>query len=532
MGPSSWITGSGALLLYLALARLLGGAEARKPAPLGPLDLLLGALAALITGFGTAWWMPRYFMRGFALSGSDFYQYCDVVLAVAAGRADVNPHRGWAGAVLPAALMPQVGVIGGLALSSALAMGLYGAALYAWGRAVHGRLAGLAAATAALSVAPLVLMARTTSFYPMGVALSTAACAGAALCVRAPGLASALACGAACGLALLVDVRAIFWVLAALGVAAIGLLRPLSARALLWLPTLALPLVLSYRVAASYPTKGVTGLDRQTWSFVQVALHQLRAPPPPPPPPQSDFWWGRNGLHDLPQALVQTREMMAVVPPEVNALPENVRYRREQILPWAAPALGAALLTLLGLLRKPWALFALLPLVAHAASLKTAVELFHLPRYSMSGAAGLPLVLGLAWATAAGGRSGLLPRPLRAPAAFALFAALILGMAPSYLSPIARWRLAFPAEQYPRALMTGETPSPDDQRCAEAHAADVEAGRSFLWSTPATLIQKDQVSPGQDMNPSGAPNQQLPGVPMRSTPGPAEPQALPLPPEG
>ncbi|MFM2246487.1 MAG: hypothetical protein RL071_2561 [Pseudomonadota bacterium] len=532
MGPSGWITGSGALLLYLGLARLLGGTDARKPAPLGPLDLALGALAALITGLGTAWWMPRYFMRGFALSGSDFNQYCDVVLAVAAGRADVNPHRGWAGAVLPALLMPEVGVIGGLALGAALAMGIYGAALYAWGRAVHSRLAGLAAATAALSVAPLVLMARTTSFYPMGVALSTAACAGAALCVRAPGLASALACGVACGLALLVDVRAVFWVLAALGVAALGLLRPLSVRALVWLPALALPLVLSYRVAASYPTKGVTGLDRQTWSFVQVALHQLPAPPATPPPPTTDFWWGRDGLRHLPQTLVQTREMMAAVPPEVRRLPENVRFRREQVLPWVGPALVAAALTLFGLLRRPWAVLALLPLAAHVASLKTAIELFHLPRYSMSGAAGLPLVLGLAWATAASGKSGLLPRPLRAPAAFALLVLIIIGGAPSHLSPVARWRIAFSAEQYPRALMTGDTPSPDDQRCADAHAADVAAGRTFLWSTPATLIQTDNVDPGRDMNPSGAPTQQLPGDPGRRGPGPAEPQAVPLPPEG
>jgi hypothetical protein len=97
---------------------------------------------------------------------------------------------------------------------------------------------------------------------------------------------------------------------------------------------------------------------------------------------------------------------------------------------------------------------------------------------------------------------------------------------------VARWRIAFSAEQYPRALMTGDTPSPDDQRCADAHAADVAAGRTFLWSTPATLIQRDHVDPGRDMNPSGAPTQQLPGDPGQRGPGPAEPQAVPLPPEG
>ena len=531
MATTTVMYGSGALLLYLVAARALGGQPRDDRTPLSWIDLLLGAIAAACTGLGAAWWMPAYHMRGFPLSGSDFAQYCDVVIAALAGRADMHPHRGWAGAVVPALLARDYGVIGGLALSSALSLWVYGAALYIWGRAVHGRVAGLAAALLALTLSPLVLMARTTSFYPQGVALTAMACATAALCLRAPGLLTALACGAACGLALLVEVRAVFWVLAALGVAVIGLLRARSARGLVGLAMLAVPLWVSYQAAARLPTKGITGLDRQTWSFVQVAMHQLPQPPAPPPAPETDFWWGRNGLRDLPNTLRQTREMMDAVPATVASLPVNVRYRREQVHPWRLPVMGAAVIALAGALRRPWALVGLLPLIAYALSLRTAVQLFHLPRYTMAGAAGVPLVLGLAWATVTEGRRGLLPRALRPWAVLALLVTLVLGMAPSFLSPVAPWRRPFYAEEYPRAVMMGQTEHPDDARCVATHAADEAAGRRFLWSQPVTVRQDRRIDPDRDLNPSGAAMPQLPGRQAVEGNGPPA-GAPPTPPPG
>ena len=489
-------TGLQGVVGLLVAARLVGGVPADDKKPFDRRDLLGALLAGVASLLLCAWWMPRYHLRGFGLTSSDFFQYCDLVLGLRERQATVNLHRGWFGGMVPMLLSARFGVIGGFTLAAALSSGVVGGAMYLWGRALHGRVAGVAMALSMGFFAPIVALARTTNFYPGSVATGAMACAGAALCVRFPTVWSALFCGAGVGLALLMDVRSLYFALTALSVASLGLViggpwslrRPGAALAPLWrllrLAGLFAPVWVSYRIAQPFAVNGIPGLDFQTYFFVQDALRDLPELAAVVPRPTSDFFWGRSPLSQIPETLRQARAILSTLPPEISELWEVELHRKRQYDPWVTVVGGALILGLFGQLRQPKLLLGLLLLVPYALSVKTAATVLGHPRYYAVGMSGAPVVLGLAWAVAASGRAGLLPKRLRPLAVIGLLLAIVLGIVPSYLSPVARWRVAVQADESPAAMLRGERIDYRLDACSAAHAEDVAAGRTFTWSVP------------------------------------------------
>lgn len=489
-------TGLQGLVGLLVVVRLVGGVPADDAARFDWRDLLGAALSGGAALALCAWWLPRYHLRGFGLTSSDFFQYCDLVIGLREGQATVNLHRGWFGGMLPMLLSRHFGVMGGFTLAAALCSGAVGAAMYLWGRALHGRVAGAAMALSMGLFAPVVALARTTTFYPGSVATSALACAGGALCVRFPTVWSALFCGAGVGLALLMDVRSLYFALSALTVAAVGLViggpwslrRPGAALQPLWrllrLGALLAPVWVSYQIARPFAVNGIPGLDFQTYFFVQDALRDLPELAAAVPRPRSDFLWGRSPLSQIPETLRQARALLSTLPPEISELWEVALHRSRHYTPWLPVMAGAAALGLLGRLRRPTLLLGLLPLVPYALSVQTAATVLGHPRYYAVGLSGAPVVMGLAWAVAASGRSGLLPKRLRPLAVVGLLLAIVLGIVPSYLSPVAAWRVPVQADESPAAMLRGERIDYRLDRCSAAHDADVAAGRTFTWSAP------------------------------------------------
>ena len=489
-------TGLNALLGLLVLARLVGGVPADDKTPFDHRDVLAGLLSGLAALLLCAWWLPRYHLSGFGLTSSDFFQYCDLVLELRERHATLNLHRGWFGGMLPMLLSRRFGVIGGFTLAAAISSGVVGSSMFLWGRAVHGRVAGVAMALSMGFFAPLVALARTTTFYPGSVASSALASAGAAVCVRFPTVWSALLCGTGVGLALLIDVRSLYFALTALSVASLGLLiggplkprQPGVALRLLGRPlrvcALLAPVWVSYQVARPFAVNGIPGLDFQTYFFVQDALRDLPELAAAVPRPASDFFWGRSPLSQIPETLRQARALLSTLPPEISQLWEVVLHRSRQYDPWENVLIGALVLGVLGRLRRPKLLLCLLPLVPYALSVQTAAHVLGHPRYYAVGLTGAPVLMGLAWAVAASGKSGLLPKRLRPVAVVGLLLAVLLGIVPTYLSPVARWRVAVQADESPAAMIRGERVDFRLDTCSAAYDEDLKAGRDFRWSAP------------------------------------------------
>jgi hypothetical protein len=170
--------------------------------------------------------------------------------------------------------------------------------------------------------------------------------------------------------------------------------------------------------------------------------------------------------------------------------------RESWVLPWVGPIGGALLLCLLGLFRKPWQLVALVvPAVPYATALWSASMVLGHARYLAVGFPAVAVAAGVGFAVATRSERSLLPEPARAPVALGGLLLLVLGVVPGWLSTEAPWREPFYAEEYPRALQTGEARPVGDQRCLLALAADEAAGRSW-WGYPALPAEQDGVHRG------------------------------------
>lgn len=451
-------------------------------------DPLLALGGGLALGIGGSWWLASFHLNIWPLTASDFFQYCDSVGAVQHGqRAGFWEQRSFVAAQLPGLLARRYGVLGGLAVAAGVSLGLTGSALYLWGRAVYGRFAGVATVLLAGAVAPVVLLSRTVTFYPESVATSAGCAATAALAARFRTGGSLLAAGLGAGLVLLTDVRGLWWALPALGVAGFAAL----AAPWRWIPLrvglLLAPVVASWWIGRAVSVWDAPGLATQTEAFVRDVVAKVGAPPPQLPEirPEDDFLWGRSSPTEIPAALARAAGFARLIPPEAARFGEAVYFRMNHVTPWALPALGAALLAAFGVRRRPWSALALAgPLVPYLVSLPTAALVLTHPRYLAVSFAGLPVLLGVA-AAVAGTRTGEgIPPRGRAPAGVLLLVLLVLGVVPSWLSPVAPWRIPQSAEQYPKDFQRGEnSDGRTDRRCRQLVEEDAAEGRSWQGYT-------------------------------------------------
>lgn len=431
------------------MVRVMGAAptDARRVAA----DLLRAALAGLAFGALAYFWFSRFHLED-GFTAPDWFDYCSGVISLLEDEARLWPlKRSRAAGAVAAWAAERWGIVDGLLWSAAVGAGAMGAMLYLWGAALGGPRAGVAATALALTLGPVVLQARSLTFYPWVTAGLLAAGAGASAAVRWPGIGSMLAAGAGCGLALLLDVRALIWVLPALGIALLAAalregrphIRVLRVLALL------LPLSASYPLGRqAFPPPSYT-LEQQV--DVRALYARMGSEDPAVQPPYrypSRFVWGHQPVHELPRTLGFLVSQATLSPPPDATVLTDPALIAAHVTPWMRVSAVALPLALLALRRRRWRLLAFgataLPWVLALGRMPEMVNLY--PRFLTQGLPVLALaggVVGGAWA----GRAAQWVRPRwRWPLGLALLAALISGALPTPLSPAASWRVQWAPE--------------------------------------------------------------------------------------
>ncbi len=399
------------------------------------------AFAALAVG-----WFGRFHLQD-AFTAPDWFDYCSAVVSVLEDDPALWPLKRsrWAGA--PAVWAAErLGVVDGLAASAVVGTGAMGGLLYLWGAALGGRGAGLAAALLGLAMGPVVLQARSLTFYPWVTAGLLACGAGAAWVVRRPGVWTGLACGLAVGIALLLDLRALVWALPTLGVAvgALALREGATWRRAVALGALLLPLVWSYDQGFdAYPPATYSLEEQVDVRALYAAMGGGDAAARAQAVPASRYVWGRTPLTDIPGTLGFLVQQARIPRPAGAAALTDPALVAAHVRPW----LGV------GLLLGPLALWVLrkdrlvalafvgtaLPWVLALRRMPDMVNLY--PRFL---AQGLPVLAVAGGGVAAAAWAGApLGARWRGAAGAGLLGALVLGVLPSPLSPSAGWRRAW-----------------------------------------------------------------------------------------
>jgi hypothetical protein len=427
-----------------------------EPWRTGP-DLLLIAVAGLGAGLLHTLWLAEFVLLAGKLSASpDFLEYCTSTDAVASGDdAGFSRNRSRAAALLPGLLARRFGIEDGLLLGATVSSCVISAGVALWARAAHSRLAGVAAALLVGAVGPLAVLGRTLTFYPevlAGLVLSSAT-GLAAWRWRTVGACLAAGCGA--GLALLLDQRGLIWALPTVGLGLAAALwgpgrRPRLGGQLRRLGALVLPLWLSFHLGTwAYP-EGARSLEAHANPLRELQDRGFLGPEADLRPRlPTRFVWGRTDPRGIPASLATVAGLQALVPPEVAASDEAQEGRRWWVRPWEPVLAGAVFIVVLGLRRRPLLALAFAGLaLPYALSLESAVDLKRAkPRFLANGMLHWPPLLGVGLAVLA---QGGLPRrraPARRPRALPLLAGavvvllLVLGAIPSWLSPVAEWRV-------------------------------------------------------------------------------------------
>jgi hypothetical protein len=468
--PSDLLAGPWLLVLLPLALRVLAvrGVEPERPRLAVDLSLALGVgLGAALLSTAL---LSKAITQYFPLSAADFDHYCQLVAQIAAG--DPLPSSGvrlpppaW----LPAALVAPLGLIDALAVQSFLALSLTCAALYLWGLALHGRLAGVCAAVLVGAVGPVGFLARDVSFYPVVVASSTLLAASVAASFRFRGLWAPALAGLAAAAVLLADVRGVLFAgpLVALGL----LVAVIRARhwklGLVRIALLIAPVVASWFIARAVVPPQLTGLERQAVLYADQAVRDAGLSPDllarehAESESQQGFVWGLSSPARIPAVLDFSSRLLDVIPLEVSYSERNVQLRRRHLLPWLWPGLGALALSVLALVQRPWRLMALVTTAAPFGSMLWATgQVLPQERHLATGLVLLPLLMGLAVAALHQGGppppppSGEAERP-RFILRGVLLAAIVAGMLGhphSWLEHEASWRHGI-VQSEPRTLL-------------------------------------------------------------------------------
>jgi|GEM_PF-980038 len=489
-----------AVFPLLVIAVLLGR-FARLGSPSEPwrtrTDVGLGLGAALAGTLLSSAWMTRYFLFRFSLTASDFGQYCESLGAFRAGELGLwAKQRSLVAGTLPGLLAERLGVVDALFVGALLSHVVIGFGIYLWARAAHSRLAGLVAVMLAATVAPLVHLSRTVTFYPETVAGCVLSAAAATLALRLRTLPAVLISAIVASLVLLLDVRGLLWALPAVGLTAFAaVLLPGWWRRGLGTIMIAGCLAGSYQLGERTSWELTPSLEQQTSFYVDEALRRFQPNNPnagistQEEVASSRYVWGRTDLKEIPDTLHFLWTLRQGMPDGIEDQPETAYGRRTHVTPWIVPGGLSLLLALWGARRRPWlALGFLGSLVPFAVALQGTANMVGHSRYVANGITMVPVLLGLGFAVAAKG--ALAPRdearkgPLLSRAEWGglgLVLVLVLGMVPTWLSPVANWRAPVSADIEPSNSLwhaANSTSLPVDvaPACAAALREDFESG--------------------------------------------------------
>ena len=485
------------LLLIAALLRLYGArSNASEPwSTRIDMGLAVGSGAAA-TGISHGW-MAHYFVSRYPLTASDFGQYCESIGVFRDGflQGWVKQRSVVAGS-LPALFADSLGVVDGLLVSAWISHFVMGVGLFLWARAAHSRLAGMMAVLLSCALAPLVHLTRTVTFYPETVAGCVLTAAGAMLAMRYRSLPAFLFSSVAMGLVLLLDVRGLLWALPALG---LTLVAVMLARG--WFRKLVGLVIVVACLAGSHTIGGKTfweetpSLEQQTVYYVDEAIRRFSPNDPEAglateqDYAESHFVWGRDGLKTIPQTLQFLWTLKQNLPDGIEDQQETAYGRRVHVSPWVFPAFVGLCLGVIGAFRRRWLAAGFVGTVfPFAVALEGTAQMVGHSRYMANGITMVPVLLGVGFAVVYLGclseEDEVRLRPWFTKTdgiGLVLVLVALLGIVPTWLSPVANWRAPVSADIEPSSSLWHSANSSDlpldiSPRCASALQRDFADG--------------------------------------------------------
>jgi hypothetical protein len=485
------------LLLIAALFRVFG----RGGDPNAPWNTKIDAGLAVLSGVvGTAMstgWMARYFVTRRPITASDFGQYCESLGAFRADQIDAwSMQRSLVAGFVPGLLADAFGIVDALLVGATMSHCLMLVGIFLWARAAHSRLAGLVAVAMACSAAPLVHLSRTVTFYPETVAGCVLSAAGAVMAMRYRKLPAFVFAALAIGLTLLLDVRGLLWALPALGITVVAvLLAPGLHRKVLGLLVVGGCLYGSHSIGAKTTWEQSPSLEQQTVYYVDEAIRRYLPNDPEAGLEKekdfagSRFVWGRSGATTVHKTLGFLLELRSAVPDGIENQQETAYSRRVHLMPWVVPGAVGLLLAVVGAWRRKWLVAAVLgSMVPFAVALQGTAQMVGHSRYLANGITMVPVLMGVGFAALYWGslsdsdEDALRPALTRSDGlAVGLVLVMVLGMIPSWVSPVANWRAPVSADIEPantiwHAAHSDPLPLDVARGCADALKEDYANG--------------------------------------------------------
>ena len=453
------MTGLWTLLIAIVLVRFIPERESQETKWNGFLEVVIALSAGLAFALLGTFWFSRFHIVGETLS-SDLYDFCGSVAAMRDGAlADFSRDRSLAAGYLPTYFAERYGLVNGLVISSIISLGVIGSGLYIWARALSSRLAGLLAVIFALSLAPIVLLGRTITFYPEYVAVFTLASGLTCLAVKQRRPFYYLLGGLGVAACLLIDLRGFVWALPLSMAAIIAALALRSRHSLILIAIFVMPIWGSWSLGSHVYSSKSTPLEAQ---FNAVRLFYEHGSP------ENDtrgiytsrelpsFVWGRTPIRTIPDTLYNLLDGTRQTAPLMRNEEVVVRGRNMHLIPLLYIGGLSFIGALISTIRKPlkWSSLILtaspfLAVLYHATNL----EFRH--RFAASALPIVAIFFGLAvsWViqvqlpknTMSKKIQSLLGRipKLRSVLVLVICGAAVTGIFPSTLSPNAPWRTPF-----------------------------------------------------------------------------------------
>ncbi len=466
-----------------------------------PKDLGLAAVLGVFMAGLCGWWLARFSMVEGPFLVSDFHDYCLTPRTLAAGDMEsLTRSRPLWPSWVPALLVERLGTVDSLAWGGIVGTGSIASGLYLWGRSLHGRLAGVAAALAMGFLPELLTFSRTLSFYPQITGGLTLATGMAAVALRFPGWGTLVLGGIGVGLAFNIDLRGLVWGLTCGGLVLLACFRGGLKWAPLKVALLAGLIGGAWLVAPTAYQPQMDPLEAHTSLRKRLEDNKI-AVPHDFPEPTTAYLWGTSDPRQIPETLRQLREQSAAVPAEMRNARGGQHNRVTRVAPWAPVGLGVALLCLLGTLRGRDRIVRAVLLVGLSlpwlASLQGAVEIQRsFPRFLGAAWPVLAVGIGLSlamlaslptiWASKAPELPGW-TRHVKPVGGGLIVLLLVLGVVPTWLGPTASWKVPLTAanNQVLRAedWMSGKRHAVGREKtCLDSLLADEAAGMPWRGS--------------------------------------------------
>lgn len=476
-------------------------------------DLPFSFLLAMVSTVAAAVYFSKFHLTGSPFSQSDFSQYCEVVDAARRHLRDTDsPHRSWLVGVLLSPIVEVWGIRDGLAMGSAIATTLVGVGLYLWGFAVGGRMAALLSVLLLPAVPCLTLLPRMLSFYPEFCGIVALVCGSTAMAIRLQNSRWVLTAASMVGIAMLIDLKALLWILLPLlAIFIVAAIETTVKRALLRVLAVAAILTLSWKLGSwVWPSDMGGTLEGQMSSYVGDIIQrntgdehgrQIASDPAVCGfSPTLGFRWGTGSPLDIPRTLNCLRKLQALIPEKVlenSWILERKAYYVTPLFPWVGIC---GLISMVGLgfqavQRKTLLRLAalLVPLPPMLLSLQAAAAQEADPRRLVTSLLFLPVFTGVFFTILFRWQGGAVTERLPMPRwskrvlkPWALNLILVgmvelflFGILPSFLSPAASWRVPFLSEQE-KVLYGIANTGKDDQNCVSAIQRDLAEGQPNL----------------------------------------------------